>query len=380
MQIIFTRSNAIDPDPRLEKEVRTLLDNGYIIQVLGWDRSGKGSYISTLNIGNHSIQIKQYCGKAIFGGGIKNLKELLLFQFFLIRELFKIRNSIKLIHAADFDTVIPATLIKLLLGKKVIYDIYDFYVDAFSVPEKAKPFIKMIDLCIISFVDAVILTNESRLEQIRGSRPKRIEIIHNTPEEVIPKNLELPINHQKKQDYSITVAYVGILQDGRLLLEVLDIFKRNSGWQLIVAGFGKYKNHFIEAAMKHNNIIFLGKVSYERSLSVSNYADLLFATYDPRIPNHRYSSPNKIYEAMMLGKPIIVCNNTGIDNLIVEQEIGWAIDYSSVAFEATVRDFVLNKDNALIIKEKSKFSYHKNYKWKIMSERLLVLYKELLNL
>jgi len=379
MKIIFTRSNAVDPDPRLEKEVKTLISNGYEIEVLGWNRSGKDNNKSTLDIDEYSIPIKRYSGKASFGAGIKSLKELLLFQFFLLKELLRSRKSVELIHAADFDTVIPAFLMKLFFRKKVIYDIYDFYVDSFSVPEKIKPLIRRIDLFIVSFVDAVIITTEARLEQIKGAVPRRIESIHNTPAGITLKHTKLPIYSKKTLKYDVTVAYVGILQDGRLLLEILDVFKKNPNWQLIVAGFGKYEKYFEDADREFSNIQFLGKVAYDQSLSISYSADLLFATYDPTIQNHRYSSPNKFYEAMMLGKPIIVCTGTGIDALIVEQEVGWVIEYSADAFESAVKEFLMNKDHALRIQTKMMSLYRNKYNWEIMSVRLLNLYHEVLN-
>lgn len=379
MQIIFTRSNAVNPDPRVEKEIKTLVSSNYKVQVLGWNRSGESDSLAMLEISNHRVKIKRYSGKASFGGGIKNLKELFLFQFFLVKELLKSRNSIDLIHAADFDTIIPAFLMRIFFKKKVIYDVYDFYVDSFSVPRKLKPLIRKIDLFIMSSVDAVIITNESRLDQIQGSTPKRIEVIHNTPAEDVLEHIKASRKSMEyRQHYQVTVAYVGILQDSRLLLEVVDVFKGNPNWQLIVAGFGKYEKYFEDVAREFSNIQFLGKVSYEQSLSISYSADLLFATYDPKIPNHRYSSPNKFYEAMMLGKPIIVCTGTGIDSLVLEQEVGWAIEYSANAFETAVNKFLLNKDYVLKIQKKMMFLYRTKYSWEIMSDRLLTLYHEIL--
>ena len=53
-------------------------------------------------------------------------------------------------------------------------------------------------------------------------------------------------------------------------------------------------------------------IDYESALELYAKCDLMFALYDPAIPNHRYSAPNKVYEAMLLGKPIIVAEGTGV--------------------------------------------------------------------
>jgi len=43
MRIIFLRSNPVDPDPRVEKEVNSLVKAGYKAEILAWDRSSKYS-------------------------------------------------------------------------------------------------------------------------------------------------------------------------------------------------------------------------------------------------------------------------------------------------------------------------------------------------
>ncbi|TQP64996.1 glycosyltransferase, partial [Vibrio cholerae] len=141
-----------------------------------------------------------------------------------------------------------------------------------------------------------------------------------------------------KDEFKINVAYVGILQPNRLLEEILEVFARNPSWKLDIAGFGVLEDLVVSYAGKNPNIIFHGRISYDDAIRVNSNADLLFATYDPNVPNHRFSSPNKLYEAMLLSKPIIVCNSTGIDALVNDEGIGFSIDYSGVSFECCLKN------------------------------------------
>lgn len=371
MNIVYTRSNSVNPDPRVEKEVSTLLELGCSVKILAWERSGIVSNQDYITINSENIPVVKAYIRASFGGGLKNLKALFLFQLFLIKNLISIRKEIDVIHAADFDTVIPAVLMKLLFRKKVVYDIYDFYVDAFSVPSFAKKIIKYLDIKCINYVDAVILTNETRLEQIKGSSPKKICYIHNTPMESVIKS------RYKNNNYLITLTYVGILQDHRLLLEIIELFKNKPDWQLIIAGFGKYEQYIRDESSNYKNIIFKGKVNYLEGLELSNQADILFATYDPKISNHKYSSANKLYEAMMLSKPIIVCKNTGMDILVKNQEIGLVIEYDIIEFENVINFVLKNRNLISSMSVKSRKVYDKSYSWLIMKEKLKNLYNEL---
>ncbi len=103
---------------------------------------------------------------------MRNLPQLLKWQMGLWRWLVGRQREYDFIHACDFDTVLPALFCKFFFGKRVIYDIYDFYADHLrATPALIRGLIRWIDLCVINLVDAVIIVDKSRREQIAGSRP-----------------------------------------------------------------------------------------------------------------------------------------------------------------------------------------------------------------
>jgi hypothetical protein len=64
-------------------------------------------------------------------------------------------------------------------------DIFDFYADHLrATPAPLKRLIRAVDLKAIGWADALILADDARLQQVRGSRPKRVEIVYNTPQDV----------------------------------------------------------------------------------------------------------------------------------------------------------------------------------------------------
>ena len=103
----------------------------------------------------------------------------------------------------------------------------------------------------------------------------------------------------------------------------------------------------------------------------------MFAIYDPRVTNHRYASPNKLYEAMMLGKPIIVCENTGIDELIKKKKIGEVIEFSEEGFADGINRIIERKEEWPKIEKEMKRLFENEYSWEIMEERLIDLYCKL---
>ena len=115
-------------------------------------------------------------------------------------------------------------------------------------------------------------------------------------------------------------------------------------------------------------------MKYDDVLKLEMNCDILFATYNPKILNHKYSAPNKVYEAMALGKPIIVCRNTGVDELVEKEKIGFVIDYNADQFIKTIKQ--IDAKNYDLIAKKCIQLYKNKYSWDSMEKELLKNVKE----
>jgi glycosyltransferase involved in cell wall biosynthesis len=366
------RSNPINPYPRAEKEMSAAIEYGYSPIALAWDRRVESFEIKKekLNLHNGQVPIYRFNIKADFGQGLSNLKPLLKWQIELLKWLIKNMKSYDLIHAYDFDTVLPALFMKIFFNKKYVYDICDFYIDAFNVPKLLKPLIKKLDFYAIKNSEATILANESRIEQIKGSRYNKLIIIHNSP-------IEIKVSDNVKKQDKPTIFYGGILTNDRMILETINICKRHPEWNLVIAGFGPIEDKCKQAAEQYKNIKFLGKVPYREIISNTKASNIIFACYNPSIPNHKYSSPNKLYEAMMCKKPIIVCKNTGIDKLVKQENIGLVCDYKEESLEKCFEKLLSDRKICEQIGERSRKLYDEKYNWNIMKKRLGELYLQI---
>lgn len=373
MKVVFLRSNSINPDPRVEKEVKTLLRFGFEVIVLAWNRNEPNlervvKIIAGKNIG---IIIRKFI-RGSYGKGIGNIIPLLRWQIFLFYWLIRYRRNYEIIHSCDFDTAIPALIMKVFFRKKFIYDIFDYYIHAFRVPKILVPFIYILDKVILKFADYIIIAHENRKEQIRIKR--KVEVIYNTPEDCKYRFKANNCFPNRK----FLIVYIGILSKDRFLLEMIDIVSRHLDWDLYIGGFGELENEIFLLSKRYENIKFLGRVPYEETLKISNNADVLFAIYNPEIPNHKYSSPNKVFEAMMLAKPIIVANGTGIDLLVKKENFGFCVNYGDKKEVEEVLE-ILQKNPNLRLKLglNGRYAYENKYSWSLMEMRLLNLYRNL---
>jgi len=369
-RVLFLRSNPVDPDPRVEKEAAALAEMGYEVKVLGWDRTGQSTRVVSAPFG----VVERIPLRARFGAGLRNLPGLLRFQLALAAYLFRNRKAYDVIHACDFDTALTGYFLGRLLGKRVIYDVFDFYAEMLrKTPSWLKSMVRALDLKLMGWVDAVILADESRVEQVRGAKPKRLAFIYNVPD--IPSLPPLPPDPPP-----LRIAYVGLLQVERGILEVLKILEKHRDWELDLAGFGGDEARILEIAKRLPNVRFHSRVPYERALELAANAHVLFATYDPAIPNHRYSSANKLFEAMALGKPIVVARGTGMDKLVHQEKIGFIVTYGNLdeIEKAFLEVASWDRQARQAFARWVRTLYESKFSWSIMKEELRRLYNLIL--
>ena len=372
MRILLCRSNPVAPDPRVEKEARALVEAGYEVLVIGWDRTASLPSLEKRD-GYEIHRIKIPSG---YGTGISNLRKLLTWQVRLLLWLLRHGRGSDVLHACDFDTVLPGFFVKALFGKKLVFDIFDLYSDHLrNVPQWIRNVIRFSERWAINRADAVIVVDDHRREQIKDTLPKRLAIIYNSPEDVFSPSG----GYQPSPPGSLRLAYIGLFQRERSLFEILSILKRHPEWSLEMAGFGGDEREIMAAGRELPNVHLHGPVSYARALELSSQADVLFAIYDPAVPNHRYSSPNKLFEAMMLGKPIIVGRDTNMDRIVLENDCGIVVTYGRVdELEGALLNLAGNPGLRQELGENARRTYDSLYNWDIMKTRLIAMYSQVL--
>ncbi|MBO5413811.1 MAG: glycosyltransferase family 4 protein [Clostridia bacterium] len=371
MNVVIIRSNPVKPDSRVEKEAYSLINHGYNVKILCWDRdSDHDLRRETISVGNKRIPVFRLGFKAGFGQGFRNIIPFLKFQIAMTKWLKRNLNEYDVIHACDFDTAFFSNRISKKYNKKFIFDIFDFLGgDANTILKKIEI---QLQRKLINNSDATIICTEERIHQIEGTKPKKLVVIHNTPSIVQMPKIELKNNNMNNN--CIKVVYVGILQDFRLLIELSNYFKNNKHIELHIGGFGKYHNYFKMLGDEYENIHYYGRLKYEDTLALENNCDIMLAIYDPTLENHRYAAPNKFYEALMLGKPLIMAKGTGMSEVVAKNDLGEIIDYSEVGFAKGLEKLIERKNEWEKMSLKMREIYSQDYDWNEMEKRLIELY------
>lgn len=353
MRIVMLVTNPFKPDPRVYKEAKSLVAHGHEVYVVAWDREGKYPKIEDVE----GIKVIRVGPKA--GYGMRMVLKLPLFYVGAFKKVLSLKPDV--IHTHDFDTAVLGFLLKLLKGAKWVYDVHDLY-ESFVRNRTISSMIGRLDSLVIRKSDVIITVNPEMTKVILDrARPRATIVIMNTLN---------PFEFPRSKAETFSVFYGGVLSKGRFVEEIVEI-SHSLGFNVTIAGMG-----VLEEKIRSSPAIFLGYIPHEKAIEELSRAHLTFILYDPSVLNNRIASPNKLFEAMWVGTPVLVVKGTLPEKLAEKFVI--PVEYSKNAVKEALKELV---DNPKVIRKKARIGrkiFLRKYTWNAMETRLIRLYSEVL--
>lgn len=303
------------------------LSKEHEVFLLGWNREKAGEEVihEKHRIHDREFDFHLIPEPARYGGGMKRLVgPMNRFWKRAYKWLAENQDKYDAIHAVNFDTAKPAFKAAEKFGKKIVYDIFDYYSDSYNAPKAVKSVIRNLENKCISRADLTIICSEERKGQIAGSKPKNLIVVENSPEDL-----------EVRDDFKLAdgtvpgrpkAVYAGMLVFDRFLEETAEVMTTRNDVEWHVAGYGVLRPFIEECAKSHDNIFYYGPLPYDDILALEKSCDIMTALQNPSVANNRYSAPNKFYEALLLGKPLIMVRNGSIYKEIENNGFGEVID------------------------------------------------------
>lgn len=355
------------PDVRLKKEMESLQKNGYNVKVIMWERGWPFPHDPQIPVKSLKINADP--------GHIKSLFYFPIWWSFLVIELF--RSQWDVIHAVNFDTYLFSLITARMKNKPIIYDIFDFYGDV--LPGFLRNIVVTMDKSLLPYSNALILADDSRIKQIGGKIHQNIHTINNSPLEHFFTGTNPDFDENK-----FVVFVGGKIVEQRSLDMLITVVREIKDIKLIIRGHcgePEYKQRLLRLGGESENVdIYLDGVAYDEIIKGTLGADLTIALYDPNIPNNKYASPNKLFEAMASKIPIIVNKNTSMADIVKNENCGIVIPYGD---EDALKNAILviknNPDLKKRLGNNGRIAYENKYNWSIMENRLLEIYHQVLD-
>jgi len=365
--IAVLRSNP--KDAALTRLLKNLSHLG-LVKCFVWDR--QGDFQPTVT--SDHVRYVRFGIRAGFYD-LATLFKLPGFQLWLFFKLLFVRCDI--IHAVDLDTGLPGLLAALLKRKKFVYQCLDPYYAILpkNWPSILSRFARWLENRVISKADLFIITDMLRMPQHEGAKPRQVVEIANVP--------QLPaVSLSNKPSGNFTVGYLGSLIEGRNLSTVIEACGEleKKGVRLVIGGFGPLETLIEAHAENCANVSYKKWLPYEKLLEEESNFDLFFHITDPTNESQKWVSPNKLFEAMAFGKPIIVGKETLAARRVEAFGNGVAVNYGSrKELQEVILRFKKDPELGREMGEKGREQFQRNWRPEIMEKRLLDAYGKVLD-
>jgi glycosyltransferase involved in cell wall biosynthesis len=367
--------NDFKNDSRVLKENVSLQNFGYVVQVVALHEAQLEEHEEVYNIHVHRVKLKTR------GWSKQKPIQLIKYFEFVYRVVRQYKNS-DIIHCNDLNTLPIGVIIKKFFNKdaKIVYDAHEYQIN--DVPNQSKKSIKFkyyIERFFIKYADRVITVSDSIANEY--SKMYNIEkpaLVLNTPpyKEIQKKNIfRDTLGIQEHQEIFL---YQGGLSAGRGIEILLEAFKTTDKNNAVIVfmGYGTLENLIKETAKEYKNIYFHESVSPDVLLEYTSSADFGILFYENNCLNHKYCSPNKMFEYLMSEIPVIVSNLYEMKRLVESNEIGIvAKENTSNGLQEAIEEAVkLDKKELKINIQKLKTIYN----WEKQEKVLLEVYNKVI--
>ncbi len=307
--------NDLSTDQRVHKHCMLLHQMGYDVLLIGREKSD-----------SVTLELRDY---ATYRMSLPFEKGPLFYACYNIGLFFHLLfRKTDLLFANDLDTLLPNFLLHRLFGKKLIYDSHEFFTE---VPElvqrpKVQSIWKKLESWMLPKLRTTLTVNESIADLYQKAFGIRMLVVRN-----IPNGDVGPIKQQSRGDLGLPHnKKIVILQGSGINIdrgaeEAVEAVRYLNDVLLLIIGSGDVIPSLKKRVDEHNlqsSVVFKDRMPYETMMAHTRNADLgLTLDKDTNI-NYRYSLPNKLFDYIHAGIPVLASNLVEVKNVVETYELG----------------------------------------------------------
>jgi len=359
-------SNDVVHDSRVLKEGRSLKSAGHEVIFLGWDRSGK--------LSPNEVWENMPVLRVRTEGGMRAVPTDVLRNPLWWRRAFRLAQSLAfdVVHCHDLDTLPIGVRLKRQTGKRLVYDCHEVfgYMIEEDVPSFVTSYAFHLERRLAPLADAVIAVNPAVARYIDGVTGRASIVIQNCEDTVYDA-------YQPPPGPPFTVTYVGTLHRSRFVLESIEAIAAMPDARLVVGGSKALTETVRAMCSQHANTQFVGLVPRDRVLSMTAEGHAILSMFDPTLRINQVGMPNKIFEAMAVGRPSIVTKGLWMSDLVDREDCGIAVPYTTEGFRDAVTRLRDEPGLAERLGRNGIAAAKREYNWVMESRKLIAMYEGL---
>lgn len=331
MKILMIAPDIFMIDRRILLEAESLIKSGHKVTLLSGFECKKEEHYSERGIDIHRYvydwddyrlkRIRKFLPQRDIVHRVVNRGFILFANRFLTlspfeRFIFEKANQFEfdIIHCHDLPVLKPAIVLSAIRDVPLIYDAHELYPSQKVLPLRLRLRSYINERLYIKYADYVITVNNFIAELMRRRYGiKDIGVLMNCTK--VENGFE-PSNYRnilrerlKLRDSDKIVLFQGWISPERNLDTIVRAFKYvGENIKFVLIGYGPYEERLKEIVKKERlkkRVLFFGAVPSDEILKFTAGADIGIIPYEPIDENHLYCSPNKFFEFIMTGVPVI---------------------------------------------------------------------------
>jgi glycosyltransferase involved in cell wall biosynthesis len=322
--VLMLLSNDYRPDPRVQREAYGLVQRGYRLTVLCWDRRQE----RPAREGDRGVEIRRIQDlPSDYGRGWRQLIHIPRFWRRCIRQARQLKPAA--VHCHDLDTLYAGWRIKEALGCPLIYDAHEHYPAMMSLylPGVLVRALAVWERRLIRKVDATITASSVLQDAFAKAGISPVIALGNFAElapfvEVDPTAVRERNAHLRGGRAALAVGYVGGFSRNRLLEPFLACASLRPDVQFHVWGDGHQRELVESLTALQENLHYHGWLDYAELPLVFGALDVIYYGLRSDYPGAIYNAPNTLAQAMAAGRPVLASDVGDLGRMVRQAECG----------------------------------------------------------
>lgn len=210
----------------------------------------------------------------------------------------------------------------------VVYDAHELFLEtgtALRLPGPARAGLRAYERRLVRRASAVVTVNDALADELRRRyRPRRLVAVHNCPGAWAPPDPRRDVLREAAgiPASSPVLLYHGAMSVNRGVEQLLTAMQQPGleRAHLVLMGFGEMRDAYAAAARDFpgGRVHLLAAVPPAQLLDWVTSADIGVMAIQPSTLNHRLSTPNKLFECLMAGVPVVASDFPAVRRIVEE--------------------------------------------------------------
>ncbi|MFZ4785588.1 MAG: glycosyltransferase [Flavobacteriales bacterium] len=315
-KIVVLVSNDLEFDQRVAKVCETLRGLNYAITLVGRKLPESRSFERPYEIVRFTLPFRR---GALFYASL-NIR---LFFFLLF-------HPCDVILANDLDTLLPAYLVSRMRGKKLVYDSHEYFTEAEGLTGRSfqKNIWLRIERDIFPKLKYAYTVNESIASIYRELYKVDVKVVRNMPRKSSPPQVTRS-SKQLPEDKTIFLLQGAYIDPDRGAAEAVEAMALVDNALLLIIGSGRALTdlkQIVSTKSLQEKVWFFDKMPASELREYTACADFGLSLDKPLHENYRLSLPNKLFDYIHAGIPVLVSALPELERIIRTYQVGWIID------------------------------------------------------